>query len=392
MFEERSTDRLARYTIFAAITAIICILCWYFRDIIVYILLAAVVSLIGHPIMKLLRRIKVKGKSAPAWILATITLIIILALFLLILTQLIPVVANISSEISIANISDSAGIPNHPINALNRYLREQFPGLGYNFKIENVIGDQLKKVVSWSNVSAVIGSVASVLVNIGVGIFSVLFISFFFIKDENLFSNIVAALVPSTQEKKTKEAIGDIDYLLSRYFIGLIIEVIGVGVLNFLGLSFIAKLSYSGALGIAFITGILNIIPYVGPLTGGIIGTILGLVLKFAAVPSAASPNFFVFTCILVAIFVGTQLVDNFVYQPVIYSNSIKAYPLEIFIVLLIAGELGGILGMLVAIPVYTVLRVIAIRFFGHLKPIRRLIPDATDSEHHIIEQNDIEK
>src|SRR5574344_247545 len=392
MFEERSTDKLARYTIFAIVAAIICALCWYFRDIIIYILLAAVVSLIGHPIMRLLRKIKIKGKSAPSWILATFTLIIILALFLLVLTQLIPVVANISSEISIANISDSAGIPNHPINALNRYLREQFPGLGYNFKIENVIGDQLKKVVNWSNVSAVIGSVASVLVNIGVGIFFFLFISFFFIKDENLFSNIIAALVPSKQDKKTKEAIGDIDYLLSRYFIGLLIEVIGVGALNFIGLSFIAKLSYSGALGIAFITGILNIIPYVGPLTGGVIGTILGLVLKYAATTSATSPNFFVFTCILVAIFIVTQLVDNFVYQPVIYSNSIKAYPLEIFIVLLIAGEIGGIIGMLAAIPTYTVIRVIAIRFCGYLKPIRRLIPDAADSEHHKYEQNDIEK
>src|SRR5574344_1510608 len=146
MFEERSTDKLARYTIFAIVAAIICALCWYFRDIIIYILLAAVVSLIGHPIMRLLRKIKIKGKSAPSWILATFTLIIILALFLLVLTQLIPVVANISSEISIAKISDSAGIPKKPKNALNRKLKKQYPSLRYNFEIENVIEKKKKKV------------------------------------------------------------------------------------------------------------------------------------------------------------------------------------------------------------------------------------------------------
>jgi predicted PurR-regulated permease PerM len=64
------------------------------------------------------------------------------------------------------------------------------------------------------------------------------------------------------------------------------------------------------------------------------------------------------------------------VYQPLIYSTSIKSTPLEIFIVLLIVGHLGGPLAMIIAIPMYTVARVIAFRFFGHIKAIRRLIPD----------------
>ena len=79
------------------------------------------------------------------------------------------------------------------------------------------------------------------------------------------------------------------------------------------------------------------------------------------------------FTLILIAIFCFTQLVDNFLYQPLIYSSSIKARPLEIFIVLLIAGHLAGPMGMIVAIPAYTVIRVVAFRFFGHIKAIQRL-------------------
>lgn len=150
----------------------------------------------------------------------------------------------------------------------------------------------------------------------------------------------------------------------------------------------IARLGVNAAVGIAFLTGILNVIPYVGPLMGGFIGTVLGLTLKYSsAVPIGLDVNFWVFTLMLIAIFCFTQLIDNFLYQPVIYSTSIKAKPLEIFIVLLIAGHLGGPLGMIIAIPSYTVVRVIAFRFFRHIKAISRLIPSE-----RLITQKDTEK
>ena len=150
----------------------------------------------------------------------------------------------------------------------------------------------------------------------------------------------------------------------------------GVALVNFLGLLLIARLGFNASIGIAFLTGVLNIIPYVGPLAGGAIGTILGLVLKYSsATPLGLDVSFLSFTLILIAIFCVTQLIDNMLYQPVIYSSSIKAKPLEIFIVLLIAGHIGGPFGMIVAIPCYTVVRVIAYRFFRHIKAIRRLIP-----------------
>ena len=87
-------------------------------------------------------------------------------------------------------------------------------------------------------------------------------------------------------------------------------------------------------------------------------------------------------------LYLTAQLIDNFIYQPLIYSTSIKAHPLEIFIVLLMAGHIGGTIGMLVAIPAYTVLRVIAIRFFYQYKVIQRLVPDLSE-EDKIIENID---
>ena len=160
----------------------------------------------------------------------------------------------------------------------------------------------------------------------------------------------------------------------------LLTEVLGVATLNFLGLWLIAKIGFYPALGIAFITGLLNVIPYVGPWIGAAIGVVLGLILKFSSAAALGIfPNFWVIAITLLAIFAFTQMVDNFFFQPFIYSTSIKSSPLEIFIVLLIAGHVGGIIGMLVAIPSYTVIRVIAARFLKGAKPVRRLIEATSD-------------
>ena len=124
-----------------------------------------------------------------------------------------------------------------------------------------------------------------------------------------------------------------------------------------------------------------------GPWIGTAIGTILGLVLKYSSAAAlGVYPNFWVALATLLAVFLFTQLVDNFLFQPLIYSKSIKSSPLEIFIVLLMAGHVGGILGMLVAIPAYTVIRVIAARFFTGFKPIGRLL-EATSEENDIQEK-----
>ena len=91
--------------------------------------------------------------------------------------------------------------------------------------------------------------------------------------------------------------------------------------------------------------------------------------------------NIWLFALIVLAVMLATQFVDAFIYQPLIYSTSIKANPLEIFVVIMLAGHLGGAIGMLIAIPTYTVIRVIASRFFYDFKPVRRLIPDVEEED-----------
>ena len=374
--EIKYSERLAKYIILAAGVCLLGAICWWFKSVIAYILVAVIVSLIAKPVMRGLQMIKIKGKKAPDWLLAALSLVLVVGTLLALMFLIIPLISAIIKDVSMGNIEDTARSIAVPLADFNRFLRDSFPNLGSDFRIEVTIIQELQKLLDINAFSAIIGSAASFISSFAVGLFSVVFIGFFFIKDDGLFTEIVCALVPDKLEKTTEKAISDIGNLLSRYFIGVVIEVLGVTVVNFLGLWLIARLGVNASLAIAFMTGIFNIIPYVGPLLGGALGTVLGLLLKYSsATPVGLDIGFWGFAAVLIAIFCFTQLIDNFLYQPVIYSTSIKSKPLEIFIVLLIVGHIGGPLAMIAAIPLYTVVRVIAFRFFRNVKAIRKLIP-----------------
>ena len=373
---ERYTDKLAKYILIAAGLGIICYLCWALKSVLGYILIAVVVSLIAKPVMGFMQKFSIRGKKAPSWLLAAMSLLIVIGGILTVLSLVIPLISSIVKDVSMANIEQTARSMAVPLEDFNIFLRERFPNLGSDFRIEVMIGQEIYKLFNVAAFSSFIGSAATMLTNFAIGLFSVSFIGFFFIKDDGLSTEIICALVPDKFEETAEKAIDDIEHLLSRYFIGVTIEVLGVALINFIGLWLIARLGVHAALGIAFMTGIFNIIPYVGPLLGGALGTVLGLIIRYSSSSVVGLDlGFWAFTAVLIAIFCFTQLIDNFLYQPLIYSTSIKSKPLEIFIVLLIVGTIGGPLAMIVAIPIYTVFRVIAFRFFGHMKAIKRLIP-----------------
>ena len=372
--EERAVDRLSRYIIIIGNILIIVALCWYFRSVLFYAVLAAVLALIGRPVFAALEKLSVKGRRVPSWLAAVLTIVLELAVIAGIVTTVVPLVISVINDISAANISNLTQAAAVPLRSFNHMLIRTFPQLGRNFRVESFLLSQLQDVLDVSMFSSMVGSVASFLASLAVTVFAMMFIAFFFIKDPSLLSKIIIAFVPDKHEAKARESIHEISSLISRYFLGLFLEVLGVSLINFLGLSLVARMGFRYSIGIAFMTGILNIVPYLGPLIGGATGVLLSLTIKYACASSfGLAVSFPAFIAILIGIFVFTQLVDNYFFQPFIYSNSVKAHPLEIFIVLLMAGHVGGIMGMLAAIPAYTVLRVIARKFFGDRKAIRML-------------------
>lgn len=368
-----NVEKLAGVLLVLIAIAITAIMCIYIGNVLMYIILAFIVSLIGKPLMNLLGKIRIKGKGAPSWLLAILTIIIIFTGLGLVITQIIPVVTGIIRDASLfSNLQLPEG---NMVDIINGWVVSMIPSLGSDFDAVSYALDYLKDITSNISLTGIIGSVASVVSGVLVGLLSVAFIAFFFIKDVNLFRKIATAIAPQRFEAKVDAAVSDIERLLSRYFVGLIIEMIGVGLLDFLGLWGIARIGIGYALGIGFIAGLLNIIPYIGPLIGEILGVVLCVVLKYG---TGVGPdvNIWLFALIVLAIMLSVQLIDNFVYQPLIYSTSIQATALETFIVILIGGTLGGIVGMLAAIPAYTVIRVVAGRFFADKKLIKRLMPD----------------
>ena len=203
--------------------------------------------------------------------------------------------------------------------------------------------------------------------NLILGISSVLFISFFFLREQGLFYKMIQSLVPNEYEAKAAHAIDQTSKLLIRYFSGILLQM---AIFTMLVAVPLRVMGIDNALLIAFFAAILNVIPYIGP----IIGALFGVVITLSSNPSAPFYTEMMPEMIRVlSVFIIMQIIDNFILQPIIFSKSVKAHPLEIFLVVLIGAKLGGILGMVLAIPMYTVFRVIGKVFLSEFKVIQNL-------------------
>jgi predicted PurR-regulated permease PerM len=195
----------------------------------------------------------------------------------------------------------------------------------------------------------------------------VLFLSFFFLRDRQLLRNGILIFVPDRFQQEVETILHKTKIMLSRYFIGLLSQLFIMMVLLSIGLS---AFGIKNAVLIGFFGGLMNVIPYLGPIIGATVGTVLG-------VSSDLGLGFYdnalntAITVILV--FSTANLIDNFVVQPLIFSRRVNAHPIEILLVILMAGSLAGIPGMILAIPGYTVLRIIAKEFLSGFKLIDKL-------------------
>jgi predicted PurR-regulated permease PerM len=342
---------------------------WYFKPIVSYILIAGIFSLIGRPLVDLLRKARVKGFRIPRWTAAAITLIALWILIFSFFRVFIPLLAQEANELSKIDIEKIESSLDKPLDEVNNFFYKYNMGTNSDQNLEDYLAEQIASVLNFTTVSNFFGSLAGFLGNFFIAFFSISFITFFFLKEEYMLSNAILLMVPSKQEEGVKHILSSIKYLLSRYFIGILIQITCIIILVTVGQS-IVGLDFSRAMVIGLFAGFLNVIPYIGPILGTSVGLIIGLAthlhLEFYAelLPLLLS---------MLTVFLIVQAIDNFVFQPVIFSNSVKAHPLEIFLVILAAGYLAGVIGMILAIPAYTVIRVIAKEFFNNLKIVKKI-------------------
>lgn len=227
-----------------------------------------------------------------------------------------------------------------------------------------------EKVVGFINparITDVLGAIVGFLGNVLITIMSVFFIAFFFLKERGLFSSMIKAIVPNNYEGQSLSAIDESAGLLMRYFIGILVQItmITIFVSTLLGI-----LGIKNALLIALFAALFNVVPYIGPFLGAAFGMIILISANVdVSFYDVILPKIFK----LIAVFASMQLLDNFILQPNIFSRSVKAHPLEIFLVVLIGAKLGGVVGMVIAIPVYTVIRVLAKVFFSEFKIVQSM-------------------
>ena len=323
-----------------------------------YLLIASILSLIVRPIVKFLS-FKLKFGSTLASVVAIIFILIVISG---IISLLIPLILEQGKNLSLLNVNAFQDKINTLLNELSEYLIKFNINLNESlFDIEGLTKNSVEAI------PILLNSIGSILGSITIGVLSVIFITFFILKDGDYFEKLFIILFPSKMKKRIEKSISEIKSLLSRYFLGLLFQItILFTIYTIVLLIFGVK----DAIVIAFLCALLNLIPYIGPLIGIVLMSFLTMTSYLGEdFSSIIIPK----TIYVILGYVFAQLIDNFLSQPYIFSSSVKSHPLEIFLVILSGGILFGIVGMILAIPLYTVIKVFLKVFFSDNKLVKKL-------------------
>jgi predicted PurR-regulated permease PerM len=340
---------------------------WNVRTIIYYFFAAAIVAFVARPLIKLMSRVKIGGKPLPNWLKSASVLVLFVLILIGGFKLIIPTAvhqAQIISNIDTDNLLDRI---QPQITSVTDWMQKA--NIDQD-ELQEILRNELSTIFSSADIGIYLRNILDGLTGSLVGVFSILFISFFLIKDGNIVNNVVSSLSPDKYLEKIKTIIDETKDLLSRYFVGVLIQITIVMTIITIGLMI---LGVENALLIGVIAGVFNIIPYVGPLLGGAVGISLAITSQLEIHPDL---DLTAFGLLALIPFVAAQTLDNFVLQPLIFSKSVKAHPLEIFLVILAAGSLGGVVGMIVAVPAYSFIRIVAKEFFAGYKVVQGLTKD----------------
>ncbi len=354
---------LKKYTI-PLITLIALIAFVYlFTNVVIYLIISLVLALLGMPIVNFITRFKIGKFKISDGVAAVLTLCLFASfLYVIGVTFLPPLV----SQISFLSKSNFYDVVTH-ILEYHPKLKALFTRFGNEQQLVSSMSAQANQFINFNNVSSIFNNLFSFAGSILGGVFSVLFITFFFLKDEKMVVKALLLITPSNYEGEMIDILRTSRAMLSKYFIGLFIDIILVSVIV---TTLMWIFGIKNALVIGCLAGIMNVIPYIGPIITLFFAMFLGVsgCIEFNQYDLISST-----ITKIVIILISTNLVDAMLIQPTIFSNTVKAHPLEIFLVILMAGAVGGILGMVVAIPCYTLLRIIAKEFLSRFKFFKKL-------------------
>jgi predicted PurR-regulated permease PerM len=339
---------------------------WYFFNILIYIITAGVISLIGQPLVEFLSKIRIGKLSMPKSIAALITIVSLIGLLVGLVFIFVPLITRQAQMISKINVDEVVKYFAGVIDRLQGLLLS-YDVINADQTLQSILERQITSVINVADFSNLFEKLLGATSTLFIGIFSVLFLSFFFLRDRQLLRSGILLFAPDRFQPEVVTILHKTKVMLSRYFIGLLSQLFIMMILLTIGLS---VFGVENAVLIGFFGGFMNVIPYLGPIIGATIGTVLGISSDLGL---GLYDNALNTAITVILVFSVANLIDNFVIQPLIFSKRVNAHPIEILLVILMAGSLAGIPGMILAIPGYTVLRIVAKEFLSGFKLIDKL-------------------
>jgi len=344
-----SLERFIRILTAVAAVILVLFLIYQFSTLVIYALVALVFSYILDPYVN-----RMQAAGLPRVFGITIAISIVFLLIYWVSTTVFPAVASQvvdwAQQLSGQNIQ-SVGYK------LERRIINYLPFLPDGF-LENALVGFANSIFEFGDFQNTVSNVLGLFANVFYAVIVIPFSTFFFLKDGTEFRKAIFRPIPNTYFEITLSIIDKIEQRLGMYFKSVGVQSIIIGFTSWLLLTIIGL---DNALAVAVVVGVANIIPYFGPAMGYLLSTIV-------AIFETGD-----FTLVLPAILaIGiTQVLDNAVVQPFVFSKSTDLHPIVILFVVLIGAELGGIIGMLVAIPLATVFKILFREISWSLKNYR---------------------
>ena len=342
------------------LSSVVILLVWIFKIIFLYILISFILASILKKPVDFINRIHVINVCIPKTIAIITSYLLLLALIGLLLSLFVPLFLHqfdIFSEIKYRNIYKK--IFSYIIELEKFIERIGFSNINIRSNLKDGIIENIAGFLK-ENFSDLVNNFISVTGNFLIGFLAVTFITFFLLHEQGIIKKFFISLIPNGYFEASIAAINKTQILLTNYLFGLAVQMISVFCIVTVGMLLIGVKNY--ALIIGLFSALTNLIPFVGPT----LGCTFGLFVSFSTIhlDSITWNSIFWILTKVFSVFAIVQLIDNILLQPFIFSKSVKAHPLEIFFVVFVGASLSGALGMILAIPSYTVLKVSYAEFY----------------------------
>ncbi|WP_416866146.1 MAG: AI-2E family transporter [Imperialibacter sp.] len=335
---------------------------WYFSNIFIYLIFSLVLATLLRPLTNTIHQIHVLNSRIPrpiAIIFSFSIVIVVVTLFVMLFIPLFSEQVKVLSQISYDSVLTSVS---QPFNSIEQFLIENKLTVQQEGFLFESIRESLFGLLSEVDFTLLLNNLISVTGGLLVGFLAVSFITFFLLLENGILRRQIIALIPNQYFEVFIAAMFKIEKLLSNYLIGLLFQMASIFSIASLGLSI---LGVKYALTIAVFAAVANLIPYLGPMLGASFGIVVGV---STSGDISLSQDLLIVVVKILSVFGIVQAADNILLQPLIFSKSVKAHPLEIFVIIFAGATIAGIPGMIAAIPTYTILRVSTIEVYAGFK------------------------